>query len=101
MSVHKKHTIQNFKFVYRRTLPDIMSNPEVVKIADRLGRTPAQVLLRQLFQRDILVIPKSTNADRLRENFNITDFALTQDDMETLQSMDKNFRICDFSFFKG
>lgn len=59
------------------------------------------MLLRQLFQRDILIIPKSTNPDRLRENFNITDFELSTEDMETLKSMDKNFRICDFSFFKG
>lgn len=78
-----------------------MSNPEVVKIADRLQRTPAQVLLRNLLQRDIIIIPKSTNADRLRENFSLNDFELSDADMETLKSLDKNFRICDFSFFKG
>lgn len=78
-----------------------MSNPEVVKIADRLQRTPAQVLLRNLLQRDIIIIPKSTNAERLRENFSLNDFELSDADMETLKSLDKNFRICDFSFFKG
>lgn len=78
-----------------------MSNPEVVKIADRLQRTPAQVLLRNLLQRDIIIIPKSTNADRLRENFNLNDFELSEADMETLKALNKNFRICDFSFFKG
>lgn len=78
-----------------------MSNPEVVKIADRLQRTPAQVLLRNLLQRDIIIIPKSTNADRLRENFSLNDFELSDADMETLKSLDRNFRICDFSFFKG
>lgn len=78
-----------------------MSNPEVVKIADRLQRTPAQVLLRNLLQRDIIIIPKSTNAERLRENFSLNDFELSDADMETLKSLNKNFRICDFSFFKG
>lgn len=88
-------------FSHRRSLPDILSSPEVAKIATRLNKTPAQVLLRQLFQRDIIIIPKSTNADRLRENFSLTDFELTEADMATLKALDKNFRICDFSFFKG
>lgn len=86
---------------FRRILPDVLSNPEVEKISERLHRTPAQVLLRQLLQRGIVLIPKSTNSQRLRENFNITDFELTEADMDTLKALDKNFRICDFSFFKG
>lgn len=84
-----------------RSLPDLLANPEVLKIAEKVGKTPAQVLLRNLLQRDISIIPKSTNADRLKENFSVTDFELSDEDMETLQSLDKNFRICDFSFFKG
>lgn len=78
-----------------------MANPEVISIAERLKKSPAQVLLRQLVQRGIVIIPKSTNAERLRDNFNIVDFELTDADMQLLKTLDKNFRICDFGFFKG
>lgn len=85
----------------RRSFPDILANAEVVKIAETLKRTPAQVLLRNLVQRGILVIPKSTNAGRLRQNFELSDFELSPEQMATIRSLDANERFCDFGFFKG
>lgn len=85
----------------RRSLPDILANPEVLKIAERVKRSPAQVVLRNLLQRGVVVIPKSTNPERLRENFAVTDFELSENDMRTLKGLDRNFRICDCSFFRG
>jgi diketogulonate reductase-like aldo/keto reductase len=65
-----------------------LAHPQVVEIARRLGRTPAQVLLRWSIQRDVPVIPKSSSQDRIRSNAQIFDFALGSSDMETLDALD-------------
>jgi diketogulonate reductase-like aldo/keto reductase len=65
-----------------------LAHPRVVEIARRLGRTPAQVLLRWSIQRDVPVIPKSSSQDRIRSNARIFDFALEASDMETLDALD-------------
>jgi 2,5-diketo-D-gluconate reductase A len=61
----------------------------VARIAERLGRTPAQVLLRWCVQRGIPVIPKSTHRERIGENAQIFDFELTDDDMAALDALDR------------
>ncbi|HYB25933.1 MAG TPA: aldo/keto reductase [Solirubrobacteraceae bacterium] len=60
----------------------------VKRIADALGRTPAQVLLRWCVQREIPVIPKSTHRERIEENAQIFDFALSDEDMAALDELD-------------
>ena len=62
----------------------------VTGIADRLGRTPAQVLLRWCVQRGIPVITKSTHRDRIAENAQIFDFDLSADDMVELDRLDRS-----------
>jgi diketogulonate reductase-like aldo/keto reductase len=59
------------------------------RIAERLGRTTAQVLLRWCVQRGIPVIPKSTRQERIVENGQIFDFELTDDDMTQLDALDR------------
>ena len=66
-----------------------LSDPTVGRIAERLGRTPPQVLLRWCVQRDIPVIPKSTHRERIAENAQIFDFELTDDDMAALDALDR------------
>jgi diketogulonate reductase-like aldo/keto reductase len=61
----------------------------VRRIADALGRTPAQVLLRWGVQRDIPVIPKSTHRERIAENARIFDFALSDEDIAALDGLDQ------------
>ena len=58
-------------------------------IAERGGRTPAQVLLRWCVQRELIVIPKSTHRERIAENAQIYDFALSDDDMTALDALDE------------
>jgi diketogulonate reductase-like aldo/keto reductase len=65
-----------------------LSNRTVAEIAERLGRTPAQVLLRWSLQRDAIVIPKSTHRDRIEENGRLFDFALSDEDMAALDALD-------------
>ncbi len=65
-------------------------NNEVLKsIGDKYNKTAAQIALRFLTQENVIVIPKSTHKARMKENFEIFDFELSHDDMETLRSLDK------------
>lgn len=65
-------------------------NNEVLKsIGDKYNKTVAQVALRFLTQENVIVIPKSTHKERMKENFEIFDFKLSNDDVETLRSLDK------------
>ena len=61
----------------------------ITGIADRLGRTPAQVALRWHIQRGDIVFPKTVNPERMRENFDIFDFELSDDDMSTITALDR------------
>jgi diketogulonate reductase-like aldo/keto reductase len=61
----------------------------VRQIADRLGRTPAQVLLRWCLQHDVPVIPKSTHRERIEENGRLFDFELSEEDMAALDGLDQ------------
>jgi diketogulonate reductase-like aldo/keto reductase len=66
-----------------------LKNKQVTAIADRAGRTPAQVLLRWCVQHGVPVIPKSTHRERIAENAQIFDFTLPDDDMAALDALDK------------
>jgi diketogulonate reductase-like aldo/keto reductase len=66
-----------------------LSDERVQQIAERVGRTPAQVLLRWCVQRDLVVIPKSTHRERIEENGQIFDFTLSAEDMAALDALDE------------
>jgi 2,5-diketo-D-gluconate reductase A len=61
----------------------------VKRLASRIGRTPAQVLLRWCLQRNLIVIPKSTHRNRIEENAHIFDFTLSTADMAELDALDE------------
>jgi diketogulonate reductase-like aldo/keto reductase len=67
-----------------------LGDPVVMGIADRIGRTPAQVLLRWCVHRGIPVITKSTHRDRIAENAHIFDFELSATDMVELDRLDRS-----------
>jgi 2,5-diketo-D-gluconate reductase A len=66
-----------------------LSSPEVTRVAERVGRTPAQVLLRWGIERAGIVIPKSTHRERIAENAEIFDFTLSAEDLEILDALDR------------
>lgn len=63
------------------------SNPVIVKIAEELGKSPAQILLRWQIQKNYAPIPKSTHPERIRENADIFNFTLSPDQMIKLNSL--------------
>jgi diketogulonate reductase-like aldo/keto reductase len=78
--------------------PDVkplMKNPVVTDIASKKGKTVAQVLIRWNMQNNVVVIPKSTNPERIEENFKVWDWELTNDEMKALDNLNTNFRYFD------
>ncbi len=63
--------------------------PEIKKIAEKYGKTTAQIILRWHLQRGVVVIPKTTHIERMKENFNVYDFELTADDMKAISALDR------------
>lgn len=69
---------------------EIINNPIVRAIAQRYRKTPTQVALRYLVQREIVIIPKTTSKERMKENIDIFDFSLSSEDMEKLKMIDED-----------
>jgi len=67
----------------------VLDDPVITEIAERLGRTPAQVVLRWHIERGNIVFPKSTTPERMRENFELFDFELEPGDHEAIDALDR------------
>ena len=67
---------------------NIFSNDLLVSLAGKYQKSVAQIILRWLTQRGVVAIPKSVRKERIRENFNIFDFELSAEDMETITTLD-------------
>lgn len=67
---------------------DMFTNPILAGIGAKYNKTVAQVILRWHIQRGVVVIPKTTHIDRMRENLDVFDFALTDEDMSTIAKID-------------
>jgi diketogulonate reductase-like aldo/keto reductase len=66
-----------------------LGDRQVARIAERLGRTPAQVLIRWALQRGLIVLPKSTHRPRIEQNAQVFDFELSDQDLDTLDGLDR------------
>ena len=69
--------------------PELLTNPVLTALAERYNKTVQQVALRYLIQRGIIAIPKSTHTERMKQNLDVFDFALTPEDMESIRPLDK------------
>lgn len=67
----------------------MFGEPVIKELAKKYDKTPAQIALRFLTQSGISAIPKSVHESRIKENFDIFDFALTEDEMKKLAALDK------------
>jgi 2,5-diketo-D-gluconate reductase A len=68
---------------------EVLDDPAIGEIAERVGRTPAQVVLRWHIQRGSIVFPKSTTPARIEENFALFDFELDADDVGRIDALDR------------
>ena len=71
-----------------------LADPTIAGVAKKLGKTPAQILLRWAVQHRLVVLPKSVTPARIKENAAIFDFHIADDDMARLDQLDENFRTC-------
>ena len=67
----------------------ILTHPTITGIAERLGKTPAQVVLRWHLERGVAVIPGSSDPEHIRENAELFDFSLTKDDLRAIATLDR------------
>lgn len=68
---------------------DFFTNPVLTQIGEKYGKSAAQTALRFLLQSDVVVIPKSTHIERMRQNLDVFDFALSEEDLAAIRDLDE------------
>lgn len=107
MSQYKKYCLveqRNDWLCFRpKQIPDLFADETIKKIGKKYHKTNAQIALKYLHQRNIIVIPKNTESSMLKENMNILDFELDSEDLAALNSLEigPKARVIDWSFFPG
>lgn len=71
-----------------------LEDPKVSKLADKYGKSNAQILIRWGLQKGLVLIPKSVSPGRIAENGNVFDFHISEDDMKEMETWNENFRTC-------
>jgi len=71
------------------------SDPKLIALASQYEKTPAQIILRWMLQWGVSTIPKSSNIIRLKENFDVFDFQISETDMKKINTFNENFRVVD------
>lgn len=71
---------------------NLINDPEVLKVAAKCSRTPAQVLIRWSIQHKVIAIPKSTKKYRVQENSQVFDFQLSREDMSRLNNLNRGIK---------
>ena len=74
--------------------PRLLENPKLVQLAKELNKTPGQIALRYLVEIGAIPIPKSTNAQRIKDNISIFDIKFTPEQIKLLDSLNLNDRTC-------
>jgi len=82
-------------------LKNILVDPEINEIADKHGKTPAQIALAWNIQRNVIVIPKTTKLERAKENFEALEIDLTKEEIEKISKLDAGIRIFDPKNWEG
>ncbi|XP_021353539.1 alcohol dehydrogenase [NADP(+)] A-like isoform X2 [Mizuhopecten yessoensis] len=77
-------------------LPVLLKDPVVAGLATKYKKSPAQILIRNLLQRNLIVIPKSVTPSRIRENGDVFDFKLSPEDMTAIAGINKELRLLKF-----
>ncbi|XP_032128830.1 aldo-keto reductase family 1 member C4-like isoform X1 [Sapajus apella] len=81
--------------------PVLLEDPVLCALAKKHKRSPALIALRYQLQRGVVVLAKSYNEQRIRENVQVFEFQLTSEDMKVLDGLNRNFRYIVLDFFAG
>lgn len=88
--IMKKYGVQHESWgPFAEGRKDMFTNPVIQAIGEKYGKSVAQVILRFLVQNDVVVIPKSTRRERMAENIDVFDFALSDDDIRAIAALDE------------
>lgn len=88
--IMKKYGVQHESWgPFAEGRKDMFANQVIKAIADKYGKSVAQVILRFLIQSDVVVIPKTTHKERMIENFDVFNFSLTAEDMNAITALDE------------
>lgn len=81
----------------------MIHSEHIKRIAEKYDKTPGQLMLRYLLQKNIAVVPKSANPKRLEENMDVFDFEINSEDMKILDDLEggKKARLANFKFIPG
>lgn len=71
-----------------------MDDPEIQQIAEKHGKTYAQIMLRWLIEQDCVILPKSVTPERVQQNIDLFDFQLDADDLTAIAKLDRDLRTC-------
>lgn len=71
-----------------------LDEPAIQLIADKHGKTYAQIMLRWLIEQGLVILPKSVTPSRIKENFEVFDFKLDDDDLQQIAGLDRDMRTC-------
>ncbi|PNF29306.1 hypothetical protein B7P43_G08940 [Cryptotermes secundus] len=82
-------------------MPRLLEDPKLKEVAQLVGKSVGQVVLRYLVQRGLVTVPKSVTKSRIQENINIFNFELSEADMNYIDSFNQNLRICHRDHAKG
>ena len=86
-------------FLIWKNEPSLLNDPVIAEISKTKSVSPAQVLISWALQRGISVIPKSVNAGRIAQNLEASTMELTDEEMEKIAALDRDFRYIDGSFW--
>ena len=88
--IMKKYGVQHESWApFAEGRKGIFTNPILKSIGEKYGKSIAQVILRFLIQKDVVVIPKTIHKERMIENFNVFDFVLSDEDMNAIIALDE------------
>ena len=69
------------------------NNPVIKQMAEKYQKSPAQIMIRWALQHEVIVIPKSSHRERIRENARVFDFSISEEDMKTLNGLNQNYHV--------
>jgi len=80
--------------------PSPMQEETVIKIGEKYGKSPAQVILKYQLQRGLVIIPKSVSKERMRQNLELFDFILSDEDMKAINGVNRDRRVTHLEWVK-